>query len=504
MALEGTPSRSRDASDLRVRLAEALAWAGRGVEASRAYLAAAEGAPGLRRAELERAAAEQLLTCGQIDEGAEVLHRALAAIGLAAPRSTLAVLFWLVVYRVRLAWMGLHFEKRRPEEVRPEDRLRIDAMYAVAMGFAMVDVLLGACMQARHLILALRAGDRFQVLRAATLEMGQLASLGGSETKRERAVREMAKDLVASSGSAEAEAIFDSALGAHHFLRGHWKQARQAHDRSHAKHAQRHTPWQAHGTLFGVNALYLLGDIKELDRRLARICADARDRGDLYTTVNFASTSTITRFLAADDPAGARRQLREAMAQWSQTRFFAQHWQAMAFEPDIDLYVGDGAGAHDRFMRDLPALKRSLLLNVQFVRAITAYTHGRCAVAAIEARPRQRRARLAEARRMIRRLERERMPWTAPLAAIVKAAAENAAGSRATAIGALRVAVESAEAAHMSMHAAAARHRLGELLGGSDGDKLAQSALRALAAQGIRNPERWVAIYLPGSWHGPG
>jgi hypothetical protein len=504
MAIEGTPPRSREASDLRARLAEALAWAGRGVEASCAYLDAAEGAPGLRRVELERAAAEQLLTCGRIDEGAEVLHRVLAAMGLAAPRSTLSVLFWLVVYRVWLACVGLRFKERRPEDVRPEDRLRIDAMYAVAMGFAMVDVLLGACMQARHLILALRAGDRFQVLRAATLEMGQLASRGGSETKRERAVREMAKSLAARIASAEAEALFDSGLGAELFLRGHWKQARQAHDRSQAKRAHRHTPWQSHGNLFGVNALNLLGNIKELERRLTRTCVDARERGDLYTTVNLASTSTITSYLVADDPVGARRQLREAMAQWSQKRFFAQHWQAMAFDPDIDLYVGDGARAYDRLMQDLPALKRSLLLTVQFVRAITVYTRGRCAVASIEARPTQRRARIAEARRMTRRLERENMPWTAPLASIVEAAVENAAGSRATAIGALRAAIESAEAANMSMHATAARHRLGELLGGSDGEKLVETALGALGAQGIRNPQRWLAIYLPGSWVGPG
>jgi len=187
------------------------------------------------------------------------------------------------------------------------------------------------------------------------------------------------------------------------------------------------------------------------------------------------------------------------MAQWSQTGFLVQHWQAMAFEPDIDLYVGDGAGAYDRVMRDLPALRRSLLLNVQFVRSLTHYTLGRCAVASISG-PAQRRARVAEARRAARRLERERLPWTNVLAALVAAVAENAAGDRAGAVAALRRAVEAAGSAGMGMHATAARYRLGQLVDGAEGAALLQTALEALAAEGIRDPSRWVAIYLPGAW----
>jgi hypothetical protein len=204
--------------------------------------------------------------------------------------------------------------------------------------------------------------------------------------------------------------------------------------------------------------------------------------------------------LAADDPEGARRQLREAMQQWSQKGFFVQHWQAMVFEPDIDLYVGDGASAYDRLMRDLPALKRSLLLKVQSVRSMTSYARGRCAVASIESRPERRKVLVDQARRMARSLEREGMPWTAPLAWIVRAVAENAAGDREAAISALRAVHESAEAANMPMHAVVARYRLGALLGGDKGNALAKSALQAASTRGVRDPARWASIYLPGRW----
>jgi hypothetical protein len=500
LALEGTPPSSPEARSVSVRLAEAIGWAGRGAEAARVYLDAAGKAPGLERVALERAAAEQLLASGRIDEGADVLRRVLSAIGVRAPRSPLSALFWLAMYRLWLGVIGLRFKERESDDVRQEDRVRIDAMYAVAIGFAVVDVLLAACMQARHLILALRKGDRYQVLRAASLEVSQLASVGGREGKRERALVEVARRLAAGTGNLEAEAFHEGSLGVALFLRGRWKEARTTLAASATKLSHGHAHWQSNGHLFSIRSHYFSGEIKELARRQGPLYAEAQDRGDLYTTVNFDATTTITAHLAADDPEGARNRLRQGMAQWSQTRFFVQQWQAMAFEPDIDLYVGDGAAAYDRLKRDLPALRRSLLLNVQFIRSITLYARGRCAVASVDARPGRRRARLAEARRMARRLERERMTWTAPLAALVKAAIQNAEGDRAGAVLALRAAIQHAEAANMSMHATAARHRLGELLGGEDGRLLATTAVEAMVQQGIRNPERWLAIYLPGSW----
>ena len=499
LALETTPA-LESATRTQVRLAQALAWAGRGAESARAYMDAAAQLPGLERVELERAAAEQLLASGRIDEGAQGLRRVLAAMGVTAPRTTRGALLWLIVYRVWLAIGGVRFVEREPEDVRPEDRVRIEALYAAAMGFAIVDVILGACMQAKLLLLSLRSGDRFQVLRATALEASQRASAGGSSGKRERALFRIAERLASASSNPEWVAFVEVAKGVALFLRGGWREAFVMLEANNAKQPYGHNHWHSNANLFGVRALYFLGDIEELARREAIVVADATERGDLYTIVTFASSSAITMHLAADDPEGARRQLREAMEQWSQRGFFVQHWQAMVFEPDIDLYVGDGAGAYDRVMRDLPALKRSLLLKVQSVRTMTSYARGRCAVASIASRPDQRKALVDEARRMARSLEREGMPWTAPLAWIVSAVAENAAGDREAAIAALRAVLESAEAANMPMHAAVARYRLGALLGGDKGNSLARSAHQAVGARGIRDPARWASIYLPGSW----
>jgi hypothetical protein len=500
LACEGTAQGSPDLRRLRERLADALALAGRGVEAAREYLALSEGERGARRVGLERAAAEQLLASGRIDEGGRVLHRVLAAIGTSAPATTLALLFWLFAYQVRLVMAGLRFSPRAAASVRAEDRERLEAMYAVALGFAVVDVLLGAYMQARFLLAALRLGDPDPILRAAALEATQLAAMGRAPGRRERALLEVAQRLADSSGRVEAQAFVEGTRGVALFLRGRWKDARTALDASHAKLPGGRNQWNANTLLFAVRSLYFAGDLRELARRQAQILADARDRGDLYTVVNLAATTTMTVHLAVGDPEGARREAQAGMAQWSQTGFLVQHFQAMAFEPDVDLYLGDGEAAYRRVTRDLPALRGSLLLRVQFIRGIFHYVRGRCAAAAAFARPDRRRARVAEGMRAARALEREGMPWTAPLAAIVRAASENAAGRREAAIAALRSAADAADVAGMRMHAEAARFRLGGLLGGQEGATITDAAREVIEGEGVRDVERWVAIYLPGVW----
>src|SRR5579872_3601027 len=102
---------------LQIKLAKVLESAGRGEEAGRAYLDAAEDAPPLQRVELERAAAVELLACGRLDEGTAVLRRVLAEVGFKAPRSPLAAFCWLVAYNLWLRIVGLRFTLRSPDEV---------------------------------------------------------------------------------------------------------------------------------------------------------------------------------------------------------------------------------------------------------------------------------------------------------------------------------------------------------------------------------------------------
>ncbi len=498
LALENLPDPSAERCDLHARLGEVLEWAGRGSEAARAYLEAAQRAgSAATRVQLERAAAEQLLTSGRIDEGAAVLRRVLVAAGTRAPRTPLGAIVCLLFYRVLRALVGLGFE-RRDQAATERDRLRIDALHSFVIGFSIVDVVVATCVQARCLMLALRSGSSVDVMRAASIELTHVASQGGPVGKRERTLAGIIDSLAEQSRDAEWLAFVHASRGAALLFRGRWREALEMLDGAYAGVAARRAGWQSNANLFAAYALYSMGDLQALGPRQARVLADAELRGDLYTEVSLRTVTAPVLCLAADDPDAARRHVRDAMAQWSHRGFLLQHWQAARAEAEIELYVGDAAAACARLERDAKALRRSFLLASQFLRISHASVRGRCAIAAAAADPHRRAERLALARRIARSLWRERAPHGAPLAAILSAGVASIARDRAGAARHLRGALALGRSADMSLHVEAARYQLGRVLGGDEGRDLVARAEAALAAQGVRAPLHFASMIAPG------
>jgi eukaryotic-like serine/threonine-protein kinase len=160
-----------DQQALRVSLADALANAGRGAEAAEAYRAAAARAGPAEAVELHRRAAQQLLISGRIGEGLDALGGVLARVGMrlaATPRRALAS---LVLHRAWLRLRGLGFRERAVGAVPVGEVLKIDTCWSVAEGLGLVDTIRGADFQARHLLLALRAGEPLRVARALAMEI---------------------------------------------------------------------------------------------------------------------------------------------------------------------------------------------------------------------------------------------------------------------------------------------------------------------------------------------
>jgi hypothetical protein len=287
-------------------------------------------------------------------------------------------------------------------------------------------------------------------------------------------------------------------LGMTVFLRGRWRESLTAFEALDGQTSTMRTGL-ANARVLAVIARGWVGELREAVKQSVRLCADAKDRGDQYMLVSLGMVEVIA-CLADDDPEGAREKVRATLYRWTQTGFHIQHWNFMIFNGDIDLYEGEVARPYDRFMADLPKLEKSLLLYAHHVRAMTFFTRAKLAIASIEARPELRVARIREARRMARRLEREVNPWVHTLAAIVHAMAANAAGDRAAAIAALRTAVARAEATDTHLAGVPARYRLGELLGNAEGREHIEQARETLSAQAIRNPARYVGMFLPGRW----
>ena len=92
------------------------------------------------------------------------------------------------------------------------------------------------------------------------------------------------------------------------------------------------------------------------------------------------------------------------------------------------------------------------------------------------------------------------MPWAAPLASMLEASIARESGDDAGAQSALRRAIKAAEAAEMGLHAASSRRQLGVLLGGDDGAAMVAQAEEAMKGLGVRVPERYAQMLLPGRW----
>jgi hypothetical protein len=492
------PASSADGSRLRKRLGEVLEWAGKSAEAGDVYLDAAEGAPSAEsKADLQRAAAEQLYLSGRMLEATRALYQVLGAVGRKAPSTRWAALFWLVFYYSWIRVVGLRFRERDANEVSAGDRRRIEALYAVTIGLANVDFMRCMSMRARVLVDSLRYGDRLQVARSAAVVALDLAG-NGPETGTERALWDIARRLADKEQDLAAKMAVRVTTGITSFMRGRWKEAKEALAPAASMVTNRRFALQ-NAALFAVYSSYFLGELKELTERYTRYMADAEESGNVFMSANLRVIAAVPVSLAADDPDRARRELQKAV-EWSEGKFSAKFRMTIS-ETELDLYVGDGAGAYQRVKGLSRALRKNFYLRLHYVRGLTLYAQGRAAIASLNCLPANSRgSRLAEAWRFRQRLERERMPWTDALAAILEAGAASAVDDRETAAAALRSAIERARAVDMSLHGAAARHQMGLLLGGGEGANQVREAEDAMTACGIRAPARFAAMLVPGQW----
>jgi hypothetical protein len=97
-----------------------------------------------------------------------------------------------------------------------------------------------------------------------------------------------------------------------------------------------------------------------------------------------------------------------------------------------------------------------------------------------------------------RRLEGTKLEYAVALAQLFRAGVASSRGDQGTARQRLTRAIESLDALAMYSYAAAARWRLGVLLGGQEGRALEDQADSWMQSQAIRNPARMVAMHAPG------
>jgi hypothetical protein len=500
LALERQAPRGVDECHLRTRLADALANAGRGAESAREYLHAADTAGEADAPELQRRAALQLLSSGHVDDGLATLQSVLGPVGMKMPQTPRRALWLLAWQRLRLRWRGLGVRRCDLHQVDAGELRRLEICRAAAVGLSMVDPLQGAYFQTRYLLLALRTGEPQHLVQALAME-GAHASVGGCFSRRRtnellRAAETLAQQLA----QPYPAAMVTLAKGIADALEGRWESAWTLCDQAEGIFRTHCTGvmWELSTShRFALWPLMFLGEVAEIGRRLPALIKEARERDDLYAVTNLSLVIRTFVRLADDEPERARRELRQVIDEWSQQGFHVQHMNRLFDEVQIDLYQGDGSAAWERVTGQWPALARSYLLRIQQVRIFLLHLRARAALAAATAAA-DPEPLLHAAERDARLLRRERIAWAEALAQLVRA---GVAMGRHDAGGARQLLEDAAgrlEAAGLRLHAAAARRRLGEKVGGSEGQRLVEQADAWMKGQNIQRPHRMTALLAPG------
>ena len=489
---------------LRVSLGDALANAGRGVEAASAYIAAAHKAPTAESLELQRRAAEQLVRTGLIDQGLPVLRSVLEKVGFRYPASSAGSLLSFLYHRILIRLRGLRFRQREASQIAPEQLIRIDTCWSVSQGLSMTDTLRGRDFQGRHLLLALRAGEPYRIARAVANEAGYSATGGPACARRTTALLEMATALATQVGHPQALGIAQLARGITAFAEGRWKTAWERAEQSEVILRERCTgvAWELDTThIYSLRALYYLGRIAEICARLPILLRDARDRDDLFAETSLRARHSYVQWLAGDDPERARSEPREAIARWSDRAFYMQHYYALISEADIALYLGE-AEAASRIIRDSRrALQRSRLLRIYHLRIEWLHLLARSAIAAAAlAASAEAESLLREAEAAARLIDRERTSWGNAMAALARAGIASIRGDPEKAMACLVFAEGALDGADMALYSAITRLRRGELLGGDEGQQMRRSATQWMKSQNVRNPAGFVEMLAPGRW----
>jgi hypothetical protein len=493
LELQPTGAATFDVLAVRMRLAAALAHAGRGAEAAEIYLAAAGAVEGATVAlELRRLAAEQLLRSGRVDQGLVVLGDVLRGAGMSLPRTTLRSIPSLLWRRLRLRLRGL--EPAQPSNTRS---VQLDVCRTAALGLALFDPVRSATFSTRHVMLALDSGDPYRIAFALAIEAGYMAS--ARDPVRARQLLAHAEQVAAPLGQPLLEGSIGVIRAIMAYERGDFREAFEGCERTEELLRDHFTgmAWELRTLqMFSIHSLFFLGDFKTLQRRAEIHIAEAAEQGDLYAIMNFRSLAgSCIRAVVGDDPAGAAAITDEVEAQLPASGFYVQHMFLLFARTIVDLYAGEPARAYERLLTMHARVRGSLLLEDRAVKLFWTFLRAGTALGVAVKHPARAPKMLRIAARAARTLERDgALPYVA-MAHLVRGATASIRGERDVAREQLATAAASFERAGMRMFATCTQRRLGQVTGNAE---LIAAADASLSAEGIAVPAKVARCLAPG------
>jgi hypothetical protein len=493
---------SSDAStrlELKIMRGHALARGGRSAEAARQYLEAADEAEDQDRTRLRLWAAQHLLQSARVEEGMAAASALLEELGIVLPSSQGGALARLVWDRACVRMHRLRISSPQGP-ISMHDRMRLDALWGLAMPVSWLDPLASAGLSARHLRLAQALGEPKHMARALAEEAFARTIQNPDNTE---------SDTLLARARALCDADEDPALEVAISFREatvatfRWDLSRARERLEHALRLGTQScsdqPWLLTNVRTNLASVWSnTGEHAKLASSCTAWLAEARDRGDQFALTMLESLGCGSfRFLMDDEPELGRAALAAALAQWPREPFAYAHFGEVIAMTYIGLYCG-GPGAHDWLAHELPRLSRAFLLKTTLGKASLLTFRAYASLAARNtASADQARVLLAEIRAHLRQLK-----------SIHSSLAARTVMSLEAQLAVLDGDLESALRHTLQLRARAESlgifqvvHTLGYLEGsleaGDGGQQKCAAALAFFAAQGWKQPRRAVAMLCP-------
>ncbi len=480
---------------LRAQWAEALANAGRGGEASEAYLKAAKKAPSDRATDLYRRAAEQMLRFGKVDQGLEVLQTTMQQFHMELPTDPQVALNQLREVRSRLRVRGLAFQERELHEIPPRVLEQVDICWTAAVGLTMVDMIRASIFISAFLHRALDAGDKGRIARALAMELAYLTSEGREQEDRSLRVLQALESLAEKLDDPYVRGFASLGAGFAALHEGRWRDAVEHCERCATllKTRTSGVHWELDtAETFTLWGRVYSGRFNGLRAYLERLREDAKTRGNAYALALFSMpSSTSLVWLADDDETRARKALDEAVGATSRSRFYLQHFWELTARVQLDLYSGDGKRAWARINTYWSLIEDSHFTRVQVIRIEALFLRARAALAASGLGDPKL---LDVAAEDAERIAKERIAWARPMAAMLRARICATRKKRSEAIRLLKEAVSDFRKSDMELYAVVTERRRAQVL---ENRALVERCDEAMRRLGVRNPKRMARLLAP-------
>ena len=486
-------------------LARTQTNAGRGLEAAKAFLAAAEGGNDIESLRLRIKAADQYLRAGYLSEGQALLKVLFVEVGLRSSERRWMIIASTVFNRARANALLKTIGRARGQAQDHQMTARMEVLWAAAVGLSMFDPISSAEFSARHLVLALASGNDYRIALGLAGEATQNAHRDGGRDGRPQELLQTARRYARRSGEAHALAFVHCMDATVAFLGGRWAES-EAHS-VRALHLLRErctgVSWEvATATLFQGASHVFRGALAQQARILPGFVADARARGDVYAAeIMPALTMSWIRHLVFDDPDAALNALPALPSRRSLARWRVHDTNALAGQVQVAVYRGDPGRGWTLLEEYWPSLTRSPMFRVITIRTLMSMIRGGCALslATSESTTASSRATLMQAAETAAKMMADtRCGWAEAFALALHAGIASCRGNAGEAKHLLQRAASDLHALElMPWHYAARWHRY-SLENNETGTSSGPDSW--WTTEQIARPQRIANLLVPGAW----